>query len=195
MWEQSKAARRRYFDGSFHSTYFVGQGIDVGSGDDPLESYVQMFPAIESVRAWDVIDGDAQLMTEIDDESLDFVHSSHCLEHMRDPREALQNWLRILRPGGNLIITVPDEDLYELGTWPSRFNPDHKWTFTIYKPRSWSPKSINVIDLIREFGSRIAVERLVLLRDFFREELAAQGIDQTLGAVAECSIEFVWCKR
>ena len=195
MWEQSKAARRRYFDGSFQSTYFVGHGIDIGSGNDPLGNYVQMFPAIESVIPWDMEDGDAQLMADIASESLDFVHSSHCLEHMRDPREALRNWLRILRPGGHLIITVPDEDLYELGNWPSRFNPDHKWTFTIYKNGSWSPKSINMLDLIREFGSQIAVERLTLLRDFFDLDIALQGVDQTLGPVAECSIEFVCCRR
>lgn len=195
MWEQSKAARRRYFDGVFHSSFFVGEGIDIGSGNDPLGNYAQMFPAIESVRAWDIEDGDAQVMKGVDNESFDFVHSSHCLEHMHDPREALRNWLRILRPGGHLIITVPDEDLYELGVWPSRFNSDHKWTFTIYKPHSWSPKSINVVDLIREFGSQISVERLNLLRDFFLEEAAIRGLDQTLGPVAECSIEFVWCKR
>ncbi|MCX7175589.1 MAG: class I SAM-dependent methyltransferase [Proteobacteria bacterium] len=195
MWEQSKAARRRYFDGAFHSTYFVGQGIDIGSGNDPLGNCAPMFNAIESVGTWDIDDGDAQLMAKISSESLDFVHSSHCLEHMRDPREALRNWLRILRPGGHLIVTVPDEDLYELGNWPSRFNSDHKWTFTICKSHSWSPNSINVVDLIREFASQISAERLTLLRDFFNPELAANSVDQTLGPMAECAIEFVWCKR
>jgi SAM-dependent methyltransferase len=126
--------------------------------------------------------------------SFDFVHSSHCLEHMRNPEEALTNWLRVLKPGGYLIVTVPDEDLYELGTWPSCFNADHKWTFTICKETSWSPVSLNVVDLARRFARTAAVERIVLLRDFFREELAAQGIDQTQTPVAECSIEFVWCK-
>ncbi|MBV5346213.1 MAG: methyltransferase domain-containing protein, partial [Rhodoferax sp.] len=75
----------------------------------------------------------------------DFVHSSHCLEHMRDVREALKNWIRIVKPGGFLILTVPDEDLYEQGQWPSRFNTDHKWSFTIHKERSTMPSSINVI--------------------------------------------------
>ncbi|MEM1724783.1 MAG: hypothetical protein QXW71_03295 [Thermoplasmata archaeon] len=28
--------------------------------------------------------------------SYDFVHSSHCLEHLRDPREGLKNWFRIV---------------------------------------------------------------------------------------------------
>jgi hypothetical protein len=46
-------------------------------------------------------------------------------------------------------VIVPDEDLYEQGVWPSRFNPDHKWTFTIAKHTSWSPVSVNLLDLAR----------------------------------------------
>ena len=46
-----------------------------------------------------------------------------------------------------MVITIPDEDLYEQGVFPSRFNDDHKATFTIAKSKSWSPKSINVFDL------------------------------------------------
>lgn len=195
MWEQSKAARRRYFDGAFHSLFFVGEGIDIGAGPDPLSRYVELFPAMASVKAWDLEDGDAQLMNGVAEASFDFVHSSHCLEHMHDPREALRNWLRILRPGGYLVVTVPDEDLYELGVWPSRFNSDHKCTFTIHKTKSWSPVSINILDLAKEFGDQIAVERIELIRDFFNESLAATYTDQTMGPNAECAIEFVWCKR
>src|SRR3546814_12230808 len=66
--------------------------------------------------------------------------------------EGLRNWFRILKPGGHLIVTVPDEDLYEQGIFPSAYNPDHKWTFTIWKAASWSPKSRNLIDLVRSLG-------------------------------------------
>ena len=30
---------------------------------------------------------------------------------MRDPATALANWFRTVKPGGHLIVTVPDEDL------------------------------------------------------------------------------------
>jgi SAM-dependent methyltransferase len=82
-------------------------------------------------------------------EQFDFVYSSHCLEHMRDPRSALLEWWKLVKPGGHLLFIVPDEDLYEQGVFPSRFNSDHKATFTISKARSWSPVSINVLDLAR----------------------------------------------
>ncbi len=194
MWEQSKAAKRRYGDGLFHSRYFVGQGVDIGGKPDPLEQFKGIFPLMREARTWDLEDGDAQYMADVADGSLDFVHSSHCLEHMVDVRVALGNWVRIVRPGGFLIITVPDEDLYEHGQWPSRFNSDHKWSFTICKRRSAMPKSINVVDLAIEFADRLELERLQLVGDFHRTWLTSD-FDQTLTPVAECAIEIVWRKR
>ncbi|MBL8700845.1 MAG: class I SAM-dependent methyltransferase [Alphaproteobacteria bacterium] len=195
MWEQSKAARRRFFDGAFHQRYFVGNGIDIGGGPDPLSQYVGVFPLMRAVRVWDMADGDAQDMAGVADESVDFVHSSHCLEHLRDVEVALGNWLRILKPGGHLIVTVPDEELYELGRWPSRFNGDHRWSFTTHRPTRLLPASINVLDLALRFSEIACPERIVQLRDFFRPALAAKGFDQTRTPVAECAIEFVLRKR
>lgn len=195
MHEQSKAVKRRFYDGAFHTRYFVGDGIDVGGKPDPLDQYIGIFPAMQSVRTWDIKDGNGQFLSGIPDNSYDFLVSSHSLEHMVDVRETLKNWIRVVKPEGFLIITVPDEDLYELENWPSKFNADHKWTFTIYKRNSWSPKSINVVDLIIEFASLIEVERIVLLNDFFREALRLRKYDQTLTSVAECSIEFIVRKK
>ena len=136
---------------------------------DPLGQYVGIFARMLSVRTWDKADGDAQFMKGVADNSFDFVHSSHCLEHMVDVTAALHNWIRVLKPDGYLIVTVPDEDLYELGQWPSKFNADHKWTFTIAKASSWSPRSINVVDLVKKLANVVELERLISHRDFFRQ--------------------------
>lgn len=113
MHETSKAIARRLHDARFATRYFVGDGIDIGSGPDPLAQCHEFFPLMKSCRAWDLKDGDAQKMSGVADASFDFVHSSNCLEHLRDPREGLGHWLRILKRGGHLICVVPDEDLYE----------------------------------------------------------------------------------
>jgi SAM-dependent methyltransferase len=152
MNEAGKAAMRRLHDSRFATRYFVGDGIDIGAGKDALGLYFELYPQMRSCRAWDKPDGDAQRMEGVPDARFDFVHSSHCLEHMREPAEALRNWLRILKPGGHLVVTVPDEDLYEQGVWPSTFNRDHKWTFTTCKPSSWSPRSINLTELLARFA-------------------------------------------
>jgi len=115
-----------------------GAGIDIGCGPDPITP---------QVRRFDLEDGDANQITRHVSERFDFVFSSHCLEHMENPREALHQWWELVKPGGHLIVIVPDEDLYEQGVFPSRFNQDHKFTFTIAKAQSWSPVSINVMDL------------------------------------------------
>lgn len=195
MWEQSKAAKRRFAIGAFHNRYFVGHGIDVGGKPDPLGQYAGIFSRMASARTWDLEDGDAQFMNGISDGQFDFLHASHCLEHMVDVPMALANWIRIVKAGGFLILTVPDEDLYELGVWPSRFNTDHKWTFTIMKERSWSPKSINVFDLLGKFAGVVDVEKVELLSDFYRDSWAEEEIDQTRSPVAECAIEIVLRKR
>jgi SAM-dependent methyltransferase len=150
--ETRKAYERRVKQGYFDK-YLVGSGIDIGCGPDVLQSpnpdYKRGHDGLSfSVRPWDTSrgDGNAQYMKGIDDESFDFVYSSHCLEHMHDPSVALSNWWRILKAGGYLVVVVPDEDLYEQGVWPSRGNGDHKTTWTVYKApgESWSPVSRNL---------------------------------------------------
>lgn len=194
MLEQTKASSRRYRDGAFQSRYFVGNGIDIGGKPDPLSRLKPIFPMMRTCRIWDLEDGDAQTMSGVPDGAYDFVHSSHCLEHMRDVDEALVNWTRILKPGGHLVVTVPDEDLYEHGQWPSAFNEDHKWSFTIHKPHSPMPRSLNVLDLAIRYSGALALERLWQVRDFFDASLPASA-DQTLSPNAECAIEIVWRKR
>ena len=188
MREATKSTLRRYRDGAFHTRYFVGEGIDVGAGKDPVRR--DIFRGITSLRAWDVNDGDAQHLGSIEDNVYDFLHSSHCLEDMIDPYEALENWIRVTKIGGFVILSVPDEDLYEQGVFPSTFNPDHKWTFTIYKLDSWSPKSINILDLTRYFSHAVKIERIQLISDFYLSGLGKR-IDQTLHNVSECAIEIV----
>jgi SAM-dependent methyltransferase len=194
MWEQSKAAKRRFNDGLFHSRYFVGHGIDIGGKPDPLGQYVGVFPLMQRVDIWDFENGDAQFMNGVADGLFDFVHSSHCLEHMVDVNTALRNWTRIVKPGGYLIVTVPDEDLYEHGKWPSVHNADHKWSFTICKRASGMPKSINVVDLVSACPESLEHERLILIRDFFRTSLPHE-LDQSMTPVAECGIEIIWRRR
>jgi SAM-dependent methyltransferase len=191
--EVSKSVIRRSFDQRFTTRWFVGNGIDIGAGNDPLSGVGGFFPLMRSVRPWDRADGDAMLMPDVDPESYDFVHSSHCLEHMVDPVVALANWINICKKGGHLVITVPDEDLYEQGVFPSTFNWDHKWTFTIGKQQSWCVKSINVIDLLAKFTHQIEILKIELLDSGFA--YGRQREDQTLGAFAESAIEMVLRKK
>ncbi len=129
----------------------TGRGIDIGCGRDPI---------VPNVRCFDVGDGDANRITDFVQERFDFVFASHCLEHMHDPRATLLDWWKLVEPGGHIYFLVPDEDLYEQGVFPGQFNKDHKATFTISKTKSWSPLSINVLELARSLprGSLVSLE-------------------------------------
>jgi SAM-dependent methyltransferase len=124
----------------FAEKYLKGRVIDIGCGPDPIVPHAEGF---------DLEDGDAQTISRYRPVgSYDAVCSSHCLEHMRDVPAAVADWWSLLRPGGYLVTVVPDEDLYEQGGWPSLFNPDHKATFRLDKPDSWSPVSYDIRQVI-----------------------------------------------
>jgi SAM-dependent methyltransferase len=50
--------------------------------------------------------------------TLDFVVALHLLEHLPDPLGALAEWYRALRPGGILLLSVPDQRF-----WFDRLRP------------------------------------------------------------------------
>ena len=138
--------------GALEHSVLQGEGIDIGCGTDPVYPHVMPF---------DLADGDANEILRHVERQFDFVYASHCLEHMRDPRAAIAQWWQLVRPGGVLFVIVPDEDLYEQGFWPSRFNGDHKWTFTIAKRASWSPVSVNLLELAQSLpGGKLVDIRL-----------------------------------
>jgi SAM-dependent methyltransferase len=161
-----------------------GDGIDIGYGSGPT--------VMPGARGFDLPDGDANFITRYVKEQYDYVFSSHCLEHMNDVHNALFEWWKLVRPGGSLFLIVPDEDLYEQGYWPSRFNSDHKWTFTISKYRSWSPKSINLLDICLDYRGYKGAESFSIAVQDHRYNRKLIGIDQTLGdalAQIQCVIK------
>jgi SAM-dependent methyltransferase len=56
-----------------------------------------------------VIINDAVNITDINDNQYDFVFSSHTLEHIANPLKAINEWLRITKKDGYIIIVVPEK--------------------------------------------------------------------------------------
>ena len=142
-----------------------GRGIDIGCGNDPI---------LPSFMPFDKQHGDAEQITAHVDGvgTFDAVFSSHCLEHIVHPDKALAAWWSLLRPGGTLMLVVPDADLYEQGYWPSIFNTDHRWRCTIVDPPSTAPATLD----LRRMLSALPDAHLVVLRiqdDGYRHECRA----------------------
>ena len=91
-----------------------GHGLEIGAFTDPLpvpdatrvmHSDWMVHPG---VRAPDIV-SDAESFATVADETFDFVIANHVLEHLTDPIRALAEWHRILKPGGLLMLALPDK--------------------------------------------------------------------------------------
>jgi SAM-dependent methyltransferase len=187
--ETSKCYEKRKARGDF-KRFLFGEGIDIGCGNDPLV-------VLEgSVRGYDILDGDALYMEEVPDSRYDFVYSSHCLEHMPDVRLALRNWTRILKPGGIFYFVVPDFELYEKGQWPSRYNPDHKASFSLATTTGRLNHYL-IPDLLTWMDRELAVTPLVfaLEADNFDPSRFEEDQTEERHGGALCQIYFVGYKR
>ena len=70
-----------------------------------------------------------------DDESQDAVFSSHCLEHIPNYLQVIQDWFRVTKVGGHIIAVVPNALLYERKRRPPSMHAG--WNhLRFYTPRS-----------------------------------------------------------
>lgn len=111
--------------------YTRGAGLDIGCG--PFKAFPH-FIGIDSGednggRAYpNTLHGDGQNLKKFADGGLDFVFSSHFLEHCEETVATLREWWRVIRPGGFLVLYLPHADLYPRMGEPGS-NPDHKHDF------------------------------------------------------------------
>ena len=55
----------------------------------------------------------------------DVIYSSHFLEHVKDDRRLMNSWINLLKPGGFLILYLPDDKIYDNSS-----NPEHLHVYT-----------------------------------------------------------------
>ena len=140
--------------------YTKGLGIDIGCGLNKIHTAAIGINKIISENDFGYPFG-AQIKSEGDslpffkDKSLDYVFSSHCLEHIQDTKKALLEWTRVLKAGGYLVLILPHKNFFPNIGQPNS-NPDHKHDFV--------PSDIKkIIDEIGRYG--------VIQMDTFHEKL------------------------
>lgn len=100
--------------------YLKGKrGVDVGCG--PYERITPEAQGIDAIGSGAEIEVDLNHDFPFAPGSLDWIWSSHCLEHLYNPEEVLGRWWLALRPGGTLGLYLPHRDYYD-----NAWNPDHK---------------------------------------------------------------------
>lgn len=96
--------------------YCRGNGVDLGSSGDPVVPHaiqVDLPPAeyrhYNTSRPEAVIQWRGSAMDlPFKDATLDWLHSAHLLEDFADWAPPLMEWNRVLKPGGYMLIAVPD---------------------------------------------------------------------------------------
>lgn len=118
MGYQSETAKQRQHT----EKYCQGAGVDIASQGDPvvpwawqLELPPDRFAYYNSGKPYPPVQlsGFADKIP-VNDGSLDFVYSSHFLEDCERSfwPGLLKEWARCIKPGGHLVILVPDNELW-----------------------------------------------------------------------------------
>lgn len=96
--------------------FCTGNGADLGFGGDAITEnairidYPSPYASTEDQSVQ--LGGDCCKLHWFQDKCLEFIYSSHLLEDFEDTQSVLSEWLRVLKPGGLLIIFCPDEQIY-----------------------------------------------------------------------------------
>jgi SAM-dependent methyltransferase len=109
-------ARRRRYARMLH-----GRGLEIGALGNPMPlplatevlysdllTPAQIDAMYPGARHPDIV-SDSEHFPTVADGAFDFVVANHVLEHVTDPIGALTEWLRMLRIGGLLLISLPDK--------------------------------------------------------------------------------------
>ncbi len=190
---EAKAAHRRASDPAFGEIYLIGHGLDLAPLETPLGQLAASFPGITGIdtAAWGP--QEIQTLDGIPDERYDFVHSCQGLALVENCFAAIGQWFRVLKPGGHLILTVPDEDMAAQGSFPPAWAPHWRWSFAAYKRRSWNPQSINLFNLVMTLGEAAEIKRIAQVDVGYHPDLGV--MDQTGLDRVEAQIEAVIRKR
>lgn len=186
------ALLRRAHDPAFVQHYFAGPGFDFDEVGGCLATHAHLFPRVNRVVTWQ---GDVMTVPGVEERSFDFVHASQCLQQAVNPGKALARWLDLLKPGGYLVLTVPDEDLARALVQPGENAPDRRASFTICKPAEASPAPVNVLDLVESLSGMASCERVMLMRDHQADEGTATAASSSANSLAEAAIEVVLRRR
>lgn len=117
--------------------YAQGNGLDVGCYKWPWPKSIAIEPDertakyIKETLGREVHRFKGDDLSAIESEKYNYVFSSHCLEHIVNWKKALDEWVRVIKKGGYLILYLPHprREVYRKGVHPSHVN---EFVFDMY---------------------------------------------------------------
>jgi ubiquinone/menaquinone biosynthesis C-methylase UbiE len=99
-------------------TLAVGKLLDIPAGEGALAEQLlrsgfdvhccDLYPEIFRLRGVQIRRGDMGGKLPYDDSSFDCITCIEGLEHVENPQQAIREFSRVLKPGGNLIVSIPN---------------------------------------------------------------------------------------
>jgi predicted SAM-dependent methyltransferase len=132
----------------FAKHFCKGYGIDVGCNRQDW-----CFPGAIGVDL-NFKDGNTAYSFEYQD--LDYVYSSHCLEHLPDWVTALDYWTANLKPGGVLFLYLPHYSQEYWRPWNNRKH-NHIFTTEIIKDYMIDRGYINIFNSDRDMNDSFMI--------------------------------------
>lgn len=116
--------------------YCQGYGLDIGASAWVLPGAIPIQNDPQE---------NAYLLNRFFDNSLDYIFSSHCLEHLDHWEQAINLWNRKLKVGGILFLYLPHESM-------KLWNPGGLWVGNIHK---WVPTTHVLLPYLSSCGLNI----------------------------------------
>ncbi|MEO8377710.1 MAG: methyltransferase domain-containing protein [Candidatus Sumerlaeota bacterium] len=154
----------RMFARAIEETNVRGEALDYGSGKGMLAEELVSSGRFPNVVAVDILTKPAHLGEEIHwisadlnfplssvmDSSKDLIVSCEVIEHLENPRAVVRDWFRILRPGGTLMFSTPNNE-----SWRAILALLLQGHFVLFGENSYPA---HITALLRKDMERIALE-------------------------------------
>ncbi len=143
--------------------------IDVGCGEGIiLEKFLRRYPQ-KKIIGVDILMKNAMICKEhnlpalvndvyalcFKDNSIDHCLFTQTLEHLNEPEEALSEIKRVLKPGGSVIIVVPNDMFFKVARLAT-----FKWKIAFYPAghvKQWTPRAIK--ELLEKLSFEVIVQK------------------------------------
>lgn len=126
-----------------------GNGLDIGATQWKKES--ESLPGAIPVDLTIPGSGSATDLSLYYGKNLDFVFSSHCLEHVSDPEAAVNEVLKVLKSGGIYFLYLPYPGHY---AWDPAYC-EEKYQAITRREHIWQPSPLSVNRLLVMAGFKI----------------------------------------
>ncbi|QSR86424.1 methyltransferase domain-containing protein [Candidatus Methylacidiphilum infernorum] len=140
-----------------------GNVIDFGAGQGTYTQRLFLSGRFEQVIALDLLPRpstvsdsvqwivqDLNQPTDLPGEAFDLIVAAEVIEHLENPRALAREWFRLLRPGGSLILTTPNNE-----SWRAIASLIFKGHFSLFLDHSYPA---HITALVRKDIERILSE-------------------------------------